>query len=421
MNYNDSVAYIHSLSRFGSKLGLERISKLLDMLGAPQKKLKFIHIAGTNGKGSTAAMCSSALTRCGYKTGLYISPFVIDFRERFQIDGEMISKNNFAAIASEVKCKIDECNASGDEITEFEAVTAIAFLYCAQAECDIVCLEVGLGGRYDATNVIESPLVSVITSISLDHTAVLGNTVAEIAAEKAGIIKDGGVTVAYPMLKDEALEVIMKECAKHNNQLVIPNKSSISDINVGLDGTEFVYGNERYKTGLCGIHQAYNTAVVIEVIRQLSLKDFTICWDKVKAAIASAAFPARFEILSSNPYVVIDGAHNADGLCSLKRTLSLFEDKKKIAVMAMMADKDYKKSVSVIAPEFNAVYCVSASNPRSLSAEELADTVGEFCADVYVSDSVSDALKQAKALSGSDGVVVVCGSLFLAADAKRIL
>ena len=239
MTYQETMEYIHSLLRFGSKPGLARIGRLLELLGNPQKNLRFVHIAGTNGKGSTTAMIASVLTTAGYKTGMYTSPFVIDFRERMQIDGEMIGMDALAEQAGRVRQAADRLAETEESATEFEIVTAIALCWFEASGCDIVCLEVGLGGRFDATNIIEPPLVSVITSISLDHTQVLGDNVAQIAYEKCGIIKPLGITVTYPDQDPQALTVIMQRAFEENNTLIRPNLSAAEILSSDLYGTVF--------------------------------------------------------------------------------------------------------------------------------------------------------------------------------------
>lgn len=421
MNYDQAVEYIHSLLRFGTVFGLERIEKLLSRLGNPQKKLKFVHVAGTNGKGSVVAMCSKILQTAGYKTGMYISPFVLDFRERFQINSEFAEKQALAEAIEKVKVQIDALNSQGDIITEFEAVTAAALLYFAKENCDIVCLEVGLGGRYDATNVIDTPEVSVITSVSLDHMQVLGDTVEKIAFEKAGIIKPNGVTVTYPLQDEKALGVIMEKCAGENNRLIIPNAGAVEILKTGIGGSEFAYGKERYKLSLAGEHQVYNAVTALEVIKELVKKGFDISHENIVSGLYSAGFPARFELLSDSPLTILDGAHNFDGARALKKTLLDIGYKDIVAVTAMMADKEYEKSLGLILPMCRKTIAVKASNKRSLSAEELSKTAKKYCGDVCAADSVLHALKLAKESAGRETLILIFGSFYLAGDVKNAI
>ncbi len=418
LNYNQAVGYIHSLERFGAKLGTENIKKLLALLGNPQEKLKFIHVGGTNGKGSVVTMCAKAFESAGYKTALYTSPFVTDFRERFQINSRMIPKVRLAELVDRVKASIGVMNQNGGEITEFEAVTAIAILYFAEENCDIVCFEVGLGGRFDATNVINVPLVSVITSVSLDHTEILGDSVEKIAFEKCGIIKKGGVTVTYPLQDDSALDVIMRRCAEENNRLILPNASSVKIRSCDICGSEFIYGGESYRISLVGRHQVFNAVTAIEAVRAACEKGFCVPESALKSGLESARIPARFELLSKSPLTVLDGAHNFEGISALKNTLLSLNQRNIIAVTAMMKDKEYEKSYGEILPVCQKVITVSASNPRSLSADEAANAAKKFCRDVFVAGSVAQALELAKKWADENTLILIFGSLFLAGDVK---
>lgn len=420
MNYEQAVEYIHSLLRFGSKLGLERVRELLDRLGNPEKKLKFIHVAGTNGKGSTVAMCASILQQCGYKTGMYISPFVVDFRERFQINSQMISEEKLTELVYRVKEQIEIMNKNGDEVTEFEMVTALAFLYFAEENCDIVCLEVGLGGRFDATNVIETPLVSVIASISLDHTEILGDTIEKIAFEKAGIIKKDGITVSYPLQSSPATGVLMEVCARENNRLIIPNANAVEIIKSDISGSVFMYGDDEYTVNLIGEHQVYNALTVIEVMKILNQKGFNISDECIKTGLSETRFPARFELISKKPLTVIDGAHNLDGAISLRHTLENLKIDNIVTIIAMMADKDYEQSLSKIASLCKTVFAVSASNPRSLTPEQLALTAKNYCDDVRCCSDHKTALINAANTVSENGMILICGSLYLAGDIRNL-
>ena len=420
MDYQQSLEYVHSLERFGSVLGLARIEKLLAFADNPHKNGKFIHIAGTNGKGSTATLTSRVLTESGYKTGLFTSPFVVNFRERFMIDGKMISEQEFANIASKLRPYVDKMAANGEQITEFEFITAVSFCYFSDNSCDFVCLEVGLGGEFDATNVIDTPLLSVITAISLDHTNILGDTYELVAKAKAGIIKPNGTTVCYPEQDEAVLGVIMERCATMNNQLIMPNIGAVS---VSFETSHdfpflqisFSYDDNTYELSLIGQHQVYNAVTVLSVIAELKKRGYSIPTEKIQQAFKSTYLPARFELFSENPTVIVDGAHNEQGALALTRILSK-TSRKEVAVIAMMSDKDYRFAIKIIAACCDAVVATKALNPRSLSAEEIAKVAKTVCDDVTVSQSVTSALEKAKEIAGKDGVVVVCGSLFLAGE-----
>ena len=289
MNYNEALNYIHSLLVFGSKPGLERISELLNKLGNPQDDLKFIHVAGTNGKGSVCTMLSNIYMKAGLKTGLYTSPYVVDFRERIQFNGEYIEKDILAELCKQVKN-------TNVVVTEFEFITAMAMLYFKYKKCDIVILETGLGGRFDATNVIKENLASVITRIDFDHTAYLGDTLEKIAMEKSGIIKNGP-TICYPLQEKQAEETIKA----YSKKFVLPNTDNLEILNSDDFGNRFIYNNEEYKTTLSGEHQIYNALTVIETVKTAGV---SVSQNHITEGIASASIPARLEVISEKPLVV---------------------------------------------------------------------------------------------------------------------
>ena len=400
MNYDEALEYIHSLQIFGSIPGLERISQLLSKLGNPQDKLKFIHVAGTNGKGSTCTMLSEIFCKAGYKTGLYTSPFVIDFRERICFCGEYIEKEILAELCEEVMN-------TGITVTEFEFITALAMLYFLRKQCDIVILETGLGGRFDATNVIKAPLVSVITKIDYDHTAYLGDTLSKIAMEKCGIIKDDCPTVSYPLQEKEALYTI-KHYAKN---LTVPSTDMLEIKHTGLDGNTFIYKGTEYTTKLIGEHQVYNAVTAIETVNASGIN---IPDSIMQNAIANTKFPARMEIISKSPLLILDGAHNPDGAKALAGVLGGFS-KNIVAVIGMMADKNCDDFLKATLPFCKSVITVEVKeNPRSISATDLAEIALKYCKDVYSADSYDEALTKAKLKSEGNMPIFVFGSLYLA-------
>ncbi|WP_312641723.1 folylpolyglutamate synthase/dihydrofolate synthase family protein [Hydrogenoanaerobacterium sp.] len=419
MTYEESLTYIHSRKRFCGEPTLERMAELMCRMGDPQKKLKFVHIAGTNGKGSTTAMTANVLRHAGYKTGQYISPFVLCFRERMQIDGEMILEEELAQITAQVKlhCDAMENETCGYAPTEFEVVTAIALEWFARRGCDIVCLEVGLGGRFDATNVIDPPLVQVIMSISLDHTAILGDTVSQIAFEKCGIIK-GGVTVCYPLQEIDTLSTIMEQCAQKGSTLIQPNVNSITMRSEALFRTCFCYGDLEITPSLAGEHQVYNAVTVVEICRQLRAQGFGIKDSDIVQGIASTRFPARMELLSDKPLIVLDGAHNPSGAQVLERVLEQLGEHKITVMMGMLTDKDWKHSAACIARHAARFIAVTPQSARALPAAELAETAKIHCADVQSYESIPQALHLAVENLCADDVLVVCGSLYLAAQVR---
>ncbi len=411
MNYSDALEFTHSLLKFGIKPGLERVSRLLSRLGDPHKDMKFIHVAGTNGKGSVCAMVSSILRESGKKTGLFISPYIVDFRERIQIDGEYISEEDFAKTALKVKSIIDE----GEESpTEFEFITAVAFLYFKEKNCDVVVLETGLGGRYDSTNVIGTPLCSVIASISLDHVDILGDTIAKIAEEKCGIIKENGTTVTSPLQKDDAFEVIARHCAEKNNTLRLACDTP-KIISQTLSGTVFEYGGEVYNLGLLGEYQMKNVPLAIEVANVLGIDT-----EYVKNGLKKAVNPARFEVVRDNPYVIIDGAHNEDGALQLKASLDkYFEGQKVLGVCGMLADKSYERELEILKDNFSSLILMTPDNPRALSAKDLKITADKFFENTIICD---DSEKLCKLIEDKfpNTPTAIFGSLYLASELRKL-
>ena len=396
MNYNDALKYIHSLLVFGSRPGLERITALLEKLGNPQDSLKFIHVAGTNGKGSTCTMLSNIYMKAGLKTGLYTSPFVVDFRERIQINGEYIEKEILARLTEKVK-------ATGITVTEFEFITALAMLYFKDKKCDIVILETGLGGRFDATNVIKTNLASVITRIDFDHTDYLGDTLIKIAIEKSGIIKKGSPTICYPLQEPEAKETIKS----YSEKFIAPNIESLQIINDEAFGNHFIYKDKEYKTSLCGEHQIYNALTVIETVKAVEIN---VPEEAIAQGIEETTIPARLEIISKKPLVVLDGAHNLNGGMALKGFLE--KHKGSVAIIGMMADKDCESFLKVTLPFIKKVITVTVEeNKRTMSAEGLKTLAEKYCEDVKAAESYSQAIKEA---AKEKTPIFVFGSLYLA-------
>ena len=413
MTYEQATEYIDSFLIFGSKLGLERVTKLLNDLGNPQDKLKFIHVSGTNGKGSVCAYCSSILQQAGYKTGLFTSPYIIDFRERFQINGEMISEDELIKIVEKIKSIVDTY--PKDEIpTEFEIVTAIGMMYFYQNNCDVVVLEVGLGGRFDSTNVIKNPLVSVICSISLDHTAQLGDTVDKIAFEKAGIIKENCESVLYPVQEEEVFKVIEDVAIKKHSNLTIAKNERISIVDRHINGDIIRFNDLDIALKIPGMFQPINYITAVTAIEKSGLK---VTDSQIKNGAEKAFFPARLQLFSENPKILLDGAHNPDGVKALKEHLEKYFDKP-TAIIGMMKDKDVSTVLSEIAPLFSKIITVTVNNPRSLTADELAEKAEKYCDNVMpIADYKKAILQERKANED----FVICGSFYLCSDALKIL
>ncbi len=420
--YEKAIEYIDSLMVYGSRPGLERIVKLLSMMGNPQQNLKVIHIAGTNGKGSTAAICASILKKSGYKTGLYISPYVINFTERMQINSEMISKSDVAKYAQMVSKFAEEMREQGVVITEFEFITALAFKWFSDNGCDIICLEVGLGGRFDATNAVSAPLVSIITSIGYDHQAVLGNSISKISAEKCGIIKDGCPVVSYPLQKKSAADVISNCAISHKSCLIIPNAADAEILDMSLCGSSFKYKGDEYTISLAGKHQVYNAITAIEALKVVSRSGYEITKQNISDALRKIYFPARMEIISKNPLVVVDGAHNMAGAEMLKQNILLLFKKPPIMVVGMLGDKNYKDVIKYLLPYATGVITTTTNNSRAVCAEDLAVISKLYSDNVVAIEDNLQALNTAVSMCDNDECgVIVFGSLYLASDIINIM
>ena len=411
MTIDEALNYIHSVSWLGSVPGLERITELLDRIGNPQRSCRFVHIAGTNGKGSTAASLSSILTKAGYKTGLCTSPYIFRFNERMQVNGSDITDNELCEITEFIKPHADTMVQSP---TEFELVCAITFEFFARKNCEIVVLEVGMGGRLDATNVIEAPLCAVITNIGLDHTRELGDTIEKIALEKAGIIKPGCDTVLYSQV-GSVEEVVANVCAEKNSELFVTDLSLLEVIPGSIGGLEFTYKGKSYRTPLLGVHQAKNAAVAIEVIERLRSKGFIIPEEAVKNGFESVFWPARFEIIAKNPWFVVDGGHNPQCAETVAANIRAYFPNMHIVILTgVLADKDYNSLTDIIAPVADEFVTVTPNSSRALSAEDFAKHLKKYGKPVTVSGSISEGVEAAKKLTSPGGVVCAVGSLYMA-------
>ena len=341
LTYDDALNYIENYTWSKTRLGLSRTYELLDALGNPQDSLKFVHVAGSNGKGSTCAMLSSILSKAGFKTGFYLSPHLFSFCERFQINGRQIAEEDFIDITRKVAAAADSLD---DHPSQFEISTAIAFLYFKTQGCDIVVLEVGMGGSLDSTNVIKAPEVAVICNIGLDHTDFLGNTLAEIAENKAGIIKPGCEVVCYEMAS-EALSVIENRCKELNTPLHISKFDSLKYLNQSLKFQSFSYDGIEYSISLLGEHQCKNASVAIEVVKALRSRGWTVSDESLKQGLRDAKWPARFEILSLDPIFILDGGHNPQCASSIAKAISDYLPEQKLKlVIGMLADKKRQRS-----------------------------------------------------------------------------
>ena len=401
------------------------MQNLMDHLGNPEKDLQCIHIAGTNGKGSLATMTSSILTAAGYKTGLTISPYVVDFRERFQIDGEMIPPRTLANLAQKVLDAIDAIELEGGEIpVQFEAVTALALLWFAREKCDLVVLETGLGGRCDATNIVPNKLVAAITKIGLDHTEILGDTLDKIAAEKAGIIKEGSVVVCYPEQPEEAMGPLLTAAANAHTSLVVPDTADLQQLKCRPLENYVDYGGYRALLQFPGKHQANHAAMAVEIALALWREyHYEIPDEAIETGLRDAKMPARIEVMRRHPLLLLDGCHNADGTAALAATLKeAGYDGNLVAVIRLLKDKDHSKMLENLAPCFEKVFAVTPDSPRAMTAEELEEEA-KYHMDAEAAPSVAKAIRLAVDYADENNLagVVVCGSLSLAPQARPLL
>lgn len=418
----DTLAVIHSHGRFSGRAGLHRIRALLDALGNPQRQLKFVHIAGTNGKGSTAVMTANVLEQAGCKTGLFVSPYLVDFRERIRINGEYISQSDLIAVQKRVSEAEHSLTLPDDEyIGEFEYTTAMAMVYFAKMHCDIVVLEVGLGGRYDATNIIDPPEVCALTSVSLDHMAVLGNTVEEIAADKCYIIKPATTVVSYPKQTGRVPDVVRARCNLVGAQYRVPEEAAIlfSDIT----GSDFVYQGQQYHVSMLGVHQVYNALTVIEIVRALREKGWNITRQNLMEGIRRTHFDGRLEVVREHPLLILDGAHNQDGVAALCRTIDeLLRGRRIVMVLGMVSDKAFEDCAEQLSKRADVLLAAAPSdNPRALESSAIAQIAARHCKKVIDCGTLDKAIEQAQQCAEADDVLLICGSLYLVGEAKKIL
>ena len=419
MTPTEAVERIHQCAWMGQNPGLTRIGQLLEALGSPQEQLKFVHIAGTNGKGSTAAMTASILTQAGLRTGLYTSPHLWRFHERFQIDGVPMGDEALVEIAGLV---LETAGRLPIRPTEFELMTAMGMVYFAREGCDIVVLEVGLGGRLDSTNIISPPEVAVITNIGLEHTQLLGDTVGKIAGEKAGIIKPGSEVVLYHQDR-EAETVVEAACRRAGNSLTVTDPHELEVLSTGLKGSEFRYrGEGPYRLALLGEYQLRNALTALETVHALQKRGWAIPVQAVNGGLALARWPGRMELVRRHPDVMVDGGHNPQCMAALTRSLrELYPGKKLIFVTGMLADKDFHAMLGDLLPLAKRVIAVTPDSPRALSGEELARLAREAGVEATVCPSISAGTDAALAMAGAEDGICVCGSLYLVGEVRHHL
>lgn len=430
MTFNEATEYIYSFRKMQKSSSHERIENLLSLFGNPHKKLRFIHVAGTNGKGSFSGAMSSIMSAAGYRTGLFTSPFVISFGERIQIDGQYISEESLCEITAEIKEKVEKLPEKMKP-TVFEFITLIAFIYYEREKCDMVVLEAGIGGEHDSTNVIPSSVASVIMSVSLDHTEMLGDTVKKIAEEKSGIIKKGGITVSYPPDRgeryftgqnEEALKVIKDRAEKEGSVFFSPDINALSLIKSDINGTEFTYKHLKLRTSLQGNHQIANMITVAECALALKERGERITDEDIERGIASFTVPCRMEKVSEKPLIILDGGHNEGCMLALRSMAEKhLSGKKTTLLMASMKDKDYRRSLEIILPLCENAVFTCTDKARGERAETLAECGKDFCNNVYYCDTAEEGYKKALSLTGENDALLCCGSFYLVSDIRKII
>ena len=420
MTYKDALQYIHGVNWTKCRPSLSRIREMLDKMGNPDRSLRFIHVGGTNGKGSVTAMLSAALQQAGYKTGMYTSPFINQFGERMQINGEMISPEEVIEILEYIKPIAESLS---ETPSEFDIITAMAMEFFCRHHCDIVVLEVGMGGKLDSTNIISAPVLTVLTSIGLDHTEQLGHTIPEIAEAKAGIIKSGSSVVFYGQ-NEEAQAVFSRVCREQNCPLTVPDMDLLQLGDCDLDGQTFSYGRHKdLRIPLIGSYQPRNAAVALESLQILQQQGWHISDEDIRTGFSKIKWPARFEVLCRKPVFIVDGGHNPHGINGTTDSLKhAFPGKKVVFLLGMMADKDCEEMLSptyALASEF---FTAAPNNPRAIAPETLADIIRQHSGmKVTPCETVEAAVDQAMQAAGKDGIVCAMGSLYMAGRIRTYL
>lgn len=427
MQYHEALDFIDSRRKFEKSSGHERIAALLAALGNPQQHLRFVHVVGTNGKGTVSTMISEGAKAAGIKTGLFTSPFVVDFCERVQVNNQYIGHDELAAVIEKVKAGCEAVEKDGLNPTFFEVVLAAALLYFEESACSLAVLEAGIGGKNDSTNIIPPPQVTVITSVSLDHTEVLGDTIQKIAKEKCGVIKKGSTVVSFPYdnagfdfipQPRDAYKVIEEECRKAGCELLFPDMSRLS---VSENGT-VDFGAFQAAIRFSGDHQIANAACAVLALTALRSHGFSVPDKAVKAGLENAFLPARMEKISDNPTVIIDGGHNIGCMQALIKMLQKnYPGKEVTAVLGFMKDKDYKSCIRLLAPVCKNMVFTLADPVRGETSESLKNSVGALCDHVFANDCVEESLKTALRLAGKNGITICAGSFYLVSEIRKIL
>ena len=417
MNLEQTLEYIHSNFWNGGTFGLGRVTQLLDLIGHPEKDLKFIHIGGTNGKGSTASLSASILRKAGYTVGLYTSPYIFRFHERMQVNGECITDEELIEICGRIKEKADTMES---QPSEFELVTCIAFEFFKRHKCDIIALEVGLGGEFDATNTIGSPEVAVMTNIGLDHVELLGDTLEKIAETKSKIIKPGCQCVIYR--GSASVEAVFEaRCREVSAELTKADFASVELISASLEGQLFNWGPYKaLQLPLLGQHQLKNAATTLTVMMVLRKLGWNISDEAIREGIATVSWPGRFELVARKPLFIVDGGHNPQCIEALVNNVrDYLGDRKMVILTGVLADKDYNEMYRDMVPFASEIVTMTPPNPRALTAQELKAYLDQFGKPVTACDTIAEGVQMAKAKAGEDGVVLAYGSLYMVGDIEN--
>lgn len=428
MTFEETLDYIYSRKKFAESSSLERINAVLSVLSDEHKKLKFIHVLGTNGKGSVSEMLSSCLSAAGYKTGLFTSPFVLDFRERIQIDGKFIEKEDFCRIAETVKGK-SKLLPEVLRPTFFEFVLAVALVYFYESGCDIVVLEAGIGGKDDSTNIIPSPLLTVFTSISLDHTDVLGSTIGEIAKSKAGAIKKGSTVVSFPTenggfdfipQSKEAADILRFAAKENDCKILFPEMQKLILTKESIFETEFSFDGLPLSIRLPGEHQLGNSACALTALNELKSLGFELSEESVQKGMHDAFLPARAEVVRKEPLTIIDGGHNEGAAKTLKKLINRHLKEKRITLLAAyMKDKDYETALSLLAPECENIVFTLANEKRGEDPKKLKACAEKYCKNIFCESDEKKAFQKAESLLSKNGALLIAGSFYLAAEERK--
>lgn len=421
MTYEEALRWLDEQRYSKVFLGLDTIRRLMELLGNPQKKMKYVHIAGTNGKGSTAACMDSILRRAGLKTGLMTSPYLVNFEEKIRVDGEGIDRESLIALTEKTAACVEKVREEGMDPTPFEIQTAVAFQYFLQEKCQIVVLEVGLGGRLDSTNVIDQSEVSLITSLSMEHQNFLGDTIEKIAGEKAGIIKEGGTVICHPQCP-EAMAVIRDTCRERKARLLVADPEKIRQTRADFEGQNFeIEGRGNYRLGLAGDYQTMNAAAVVMAADILAEKGFNISEQAIREGLASVRWPGRFELVHRNPRILVDGAHNPGGVKALGRSLEKLCPEGGITFVAgVLADKEYLTMIRTVEPLAKRFITVTPDNARALPAAALAECLQKDGYEAVSVNSLEEAADMCLTMPEEE-IICVFGSLYYVGKMREYL